>query len=500
MTALPSTKWLTAPIWSSLAWLWLLSLPCQALTLGDLAVSSFTAPSFNASLAFSDDNLLRLPELQTRVATDVEYAQWGMQAPSFVHELRTRISPASTTVGYIELHSLTPVPQDTFDLLIWASHPGHTVLTHFKVALMDMPSLIKGRVLQTSMPTASIFHGRLLTPGGLRQTTPAPAIEKARNAFVASPMRAAEIPPLSSSAAVAPKTSDLPLATPASFQRPQTLTTATPVDPVSQKRTSSNDASGVIGLVIVFALVLFLLGFLLGRGRPSSSKVRMPSAPASKTQSRPMVSFGAAKPGSRSQQRPMSVPTPRRRSGQQPAPAFTRMTPLPVFMPLATPVPAVDPSTVVPATATASPSENSQVHTPSPPLSAMPPSPVTEKSTIAASVAPQKATPQESLSTMEVAELALVPATSAPINPVASVTIVARPPATALPTPGLSANKGRATKAHQTKSAGNANIDLAKIYLSMGDPATAQMVLQEVMQQGTEAEKTIAEQLMHEMA
>ena len=130
----------------------------------------------------------------------------------------------------------------------------------------------------------------------------------------------------------------------------------------------------------------------------------------------------------------------------------------------------------------------------------MPLPPVTETTTIAAQVEPpHDATPQESLHSMEVADLALEPEASAPINPVASVTIVARPPATALPTPGLSANKGRATKAQKTKSAGNANIDLAKIYLSMGDPATAQMVLQEVMQQGTEAEKTLAEQLMQEM-
>jgi FimV-like protein len=52
----------------------------------------------------------------------------------------------------------------------------------------------------------------------------------------------------------------------------------------------------------------------------------------------------------------------------------------------------------------------------------------------------------------------------------------------------------------KTKSAADSHIDLAKIYLSMGDPTTAQMVLQQVLAHGTEAERAQAEKLMQEMA
>jgi FimV-like protein len=79
------------------------------------------------------------------------------------------------------------------------------------------------------------------------------------------------------------------------------------------------------------------------------------------------------------------------------------------------------------------------------------------------------------------------------------MTVVARTPATALPTPGLASVPGRSKKAGKAKSLGDSNIDLAKIYMSMGDPTTAQMLLQQVMEQGSAAEKAQAEQLMQEM-
>lgn len=72
--------------------------------------------------------------------------------------------------------------------------------------------------------------------------------------------------------------------------------------------------------------------------------------------------------------------------------------------------------------------------------------------------------------------------------------------AAALPTPGLMAHHHRATQHDMAKSAGHANIDLARIYISMGDPATAHRVLQQVMQEGAEDEKALALHMLQEMA
>jgi len=58
----------------------------------------------------------------------------------------------------------------------------------------------------------------------------------------------------------------------------------------------------------------------------------------------------------------------------------------------------------------------------------------------------------------------------------------------------------RLTKNHSEKTRGQTNIDLAKIYLSMGDPSTAQMLLSEVIAQGDEDEKKIANQLLKSIA
>lgn len=82
----------------------------------------------------------------------------------------------------------------------------------------------------------------------------------------------------------------------------------------------------------------------------------------------------------------------------------------------------------------------------------------------------------------------------------ATSSVMVRKPASALPTPGLAHASVHSRKTGQTKSAAHANIDLAKIYLSMGDPSTAQMLLQQVIEQGNEAEKTTASQLLKNMA
>lgn len=80
------------------------------------------------------------------------------------------------------------------------------------------------------------------------------------------------------------------------------------------------------------------------------------------------------------------------------------------------------------------------------------------------------------------------------------MTPVTKASATALPTPGLTVPAQPSLPSDEGKSAGQAHIDLAKIYLSMGDPSTARMVLQEVIQEGSASEKSMAQQLIQQMA
>jgi hypothetical protein len=181
-------------------WLGLLSLPAQALSLGNLTVSSNASPSFTASLPFSDDKPVRLPELQTRLATDAEYAQWGMQMATAVRELRLRVVPASQTVGYVELYSPTALSQDSFDLLVWASYAGQTMLTHYKVVVQDVPSLIKGKTLSISQPSSN-------TPRQIKGLNTKTDSEKPPK----TPPSAEESPPLVLNAPASQKHAEVPL-------------------------------------------------------------------------------------------------------------------------------------------------------------------------------------------------------------------------------------------------------------------------------------------------
>ena len=512
----------------------LLSLSAHALNLGNLTVSSNASTSFTASLPFSDDKPVRLPELQARLATDAEYAKWGMTMAPVVRELQVRVVPASQTVGNVELFSPTALSQDNFDLLVWASYAGQTVLTHYKVRLLDVPSFIKGKTLSTSQAQANTWQGQDWPPkAGLdkpkkaapasKTTAPAPTVEAAPAKPIDTPINAPQV------AQALPQ--------PVSPPSVAAVVNASKAVPASQANTDSVWGSG--GLLLVFSLVLFLFGFLVGRmrGQPAA-----PSLPG-------LTRHAAAAPGLNSGRNPQASPRPssaKPRSPQPNMPVFNTLpliqplpisplpvSPLPVspqlFSPLPTPFNLVQPVKADAPVASPTPSEVpnlppiAEVVAPAapapecPPVSAAPTEPALPPEapvaqaplapTLAAPIEPIQdtepvTTPQaqrlqaEPLETSEAPEQ--VPVVLPPSNPVDAVTVVARTPATALPTPGRGRGAAR-RKAGKTKSAGDSNIDLAKIYLSMGDPTTAQMVLQQVMEQGTEAEKAQAEQLMQEM-
>jgi FimV-like protein len=99
----------------------------------------------------------------------------------------------------------------------------------------------------------------------------------------------------------------------------------------------------------------------------------------------------------------------------------------------------------------------------------------------------------------EISGFEIMPASGRSLKPTSVMTAASRMPATALPTPRLMPDKHLSKKSLKSKSMANEHIDLAKIYLSMGDPGTAQMVLQQVIEEGTEAEKSIASHLMQQM-
>ncbi len=412
MMASRTPLWRILPVGASLLWLGLLSSPGHALTLGDLAVSSRPAPSFNASLPFSDDKTVRLSELQTRIATDAEYAQWGLQMPKDVRQLRIRVVPASKTVGYIELYSLNPLTQDSFDLLVWASYAGQTILTRYKVVLLDMPSLIKGKTLSAS--SAAQTQQTPTTYAKAKKAQAAPVNQAPSPALNASePGTSSQDTPTSSTnvEATASESAAPEIRSAASETPPPTAAIAATSEAASEitdsPSTGTDRGWGISGWVIASSAILFLLGFLMGKRRNRAHTVSPASTPAQNNTAAhedAVVAHPSAKPST--------------------------MTPA-----------AVDsPSTGV------------------------------------------KQTPPAEVSAHGV-----------------HITSASRPPSTALPTPGLLASRGRPIKRQQIKSAGNANIDLAKIYLSMGDPSTAQMVLQQVMEEGTEVERTAARQLLQEM-
>lgn len=513
-------------------WLGLLSLPAQALILGNLTVSSNASPSFTASLPFSDDKPVRLPELQTRLATDAEYAQWGMQMASAVRELRLRVVPASQTVGYVELYSPTSLSQDNFDLLVWASYAGQTMLTHYKVVVLDVPSLIKGKTLSMSQPSSTA-----------RQSKGLPA--KSELAAPPKTNASAEVPP---SALAQPNTSpslpDVPgsklpdTVQPTASAQPASLPPAMAVVAASQpalgvaENTSSIFSSS--GVIVLFSLMLFLFGYWMGRLRRTSSTHKPPalddpaSAMAAVNLDKPSAGPGLQAPHwpTRPPESPLRAPVLNAQLLQQPLPVSdvptTHNTVLPtqaepvltshaaieVPQPAHAPHPAFASKTTeaerspgsgtshMTPTATAAPEgqDNSEW-----PANTHPASFATHTDVLPATVVPSQALRLNAEPVVSGELSDWVPTSTPPSNSVAPVAVVARTPATALPTPGLVSVSGRTKKAGKTKSLGDSNIDLAKIYMSMGDPTTAQLLLQQVMEQGTAAEKAQAEQLMQEM-
>lgn len=403
--------WRLAGLKLGLIGLALFSTASHALSLGGLAISSRTAPHFSASAPFSDNQPVRLSELRTRLATDAEYAQWGLQPPSEAHQLRIRVVPASPTAGYIELSSLTPLSQENFDLLVWASYAGQTLLTQYKVTLLDVPTLIKGKTVSESRePT--------FTPPTRSSASPAkpPVQRPAAPPVQAAPKEDLPPQPLAPAATPAP-----PPEVPVSPPLPQALapTSATPAAQGDQ--TWTEDLQGTYGPAIACALVVFLFGFLVGRQARKAAPVRARAAPDPRHVALPRA----------------PLPSPPQATASPPAP--------------------LSPS---PAPAT---------------WATEPPLPV---STCAA-------------------QTDLAPAAS---GPVARMTPVTKASATALPTPGLTVPAQPSLPSDEGKSAGQAHIDLAKIYLSMGDPSTARMVLQEVIQEGSASEKSMAQQLIQQMA
>lgn len=481
-------------------WLWFLSIPCQALTLGDLAVSSSTSPSFTASLPFSDDKPVRLWDLQTRIATDAEYAQWGLQMPQVVRELRVRVIPASQAVGYVELYSLTPLSQSNFDLLVWASYAGQTMLTHYKVGLQDLPSLIKGQTLSTSQafsPTWSAAQSgpkplhEKSTQLALSKTTLTPAVatrNTEQDERIANRVSTSTPNPSVAETIATPTVTAVINGTPSSAQT---------------ARTSSNRSWGVSSLVLLFSVVLFLFGFLLGRQRHhGETALNTNTAGIRKSKGWPMLMASKGSRLSKTQSMPRGTHDRNTLHTQPQARGFGVMQSNPcVEHPL--PVAASAAAFAMPFIQTTTPRARTQT--------SIAASNITEPATApeAPTVVPEaiklpaeKMTPSQAVHNMapeNTQSFEAIEVTAPPANNVASVTVVSRTPATALPTPRRAVIPGHITKARKTKSTGNANIALAKIYLSMGDPTTAQMVLQQVLEQGSEEEKVMAEQLIQEM-
>jgi FimV-like protein len=474
-------------------WFALLSLTSHALTLGSLTVSSSESPSFTASLPFSDDNPVRLPELQTRLASDSEYAQWGLSVPPVARELRVRVVPASQTVGYVELYSLTPLSQNNFDLLVWASYSGQTVLTHYKVYLQPVPSLIKGKTLSTSQGFSPLWRPPIAVQRYAAEK-PKKSVQPSKLPVVTElPLpdgqKTQDSPPMESIRTSAPEAPPPHLG---QMSNPAPLTAAVngTMAPPPPASATTDHALGMGGLLLVFSLVLFLFGFLVGRQRNEQTNHNKPLNSARRVTG-PAVNFVA--PQRIHPIRNSHASTMKSRAEKKPTTGHFSAMPFIQPQAIVTPVP---PPSFAPPTDTARP-PNAIIDRPDPS-----PAIVETEPTIAPKVLAEPVTQPlpEIRSAKPVDMTDVMPVAAPPPNPVTSMAVVARTPATALPTPGFAQVSGRQRKPGKTKSAGDSNIDLAKIYLSMGDPATAQMVLQQVMEQGTEAEKAVAEQLMQEMA
>lgn len=499
MKASHTPMWRSAYLLLTLLWVGFCT-PCQALTLGDLAVSSRASPNFNASLPFSDQNVIRLPELQTRMATDAEYAQWGLQMPNAVRELRIRVVPISKNMGYIELYSLTQLSQSDFDLLVWASYAGQTILTHFKVDLLDSPSLISG-ILLSGSNTAS---------QGLRSV--------ASTSSQATPLTKKPQRTVPATADLQSSNSQAPSGLPGQVTEKKSATPDSPLQPnwiqnVSESGTRRQipeqySADGIYwtsGLAIVFSCLLFLFGFLAGRLRNNLAKVAPSKTPSARRRNKSEVNFFTQKNNNSKH----ADVTPRATlSPAKNTPSSTGMI-TPLQSSTVKPIQIVVPATYATHTVTPTSAITPFVTTHDP-VRVQTPSDISPVST-ETMPAPQPSGAQVAMPTKEPAAITEDADTlhfeapvmiEPPANPVATVTVLPRTPATALPTPRLPSSQGRtkAPKKIKPKSAGDSNIDLAKIYLSMGDPATAHTVLQQVMTHGSDAEKALAKQMMEDIA
>jgi FimV-like protein len=446
--AMHTTKCRARCVSQSILWLWLclMSLSAHALTLGDLAVPSTAAPHFSASFPFSDDRPVKLSEMQARVATRGEYARLGFPMSSVVRELRVRVVPASATVGYVELYSPSQLSQNHFDLLIWSSYFGQTTLTHYRVALNEMPFLIKGKVLSSTSaqsPTprsevaATAVEKTKKNPRSKKTLSPTVAIDS--DAVTPSETESAEDPaniitpaieqanPTPLAAAVNGSTNEARMAS-------DTSSTASHVSPPLMEAlpattfTQTQGQFNTVGMLLVASLVLFLVGFFAGRLR---SGLRIPRTAAKPT------SIDSLEPTKRDLAHPAPPPN------QSHDADFYSAAPAMHFAQQAS-------------------SEQGGIHG----------------------------------STHEILLPPVMPTHVAP-HAAFSSKAVTRASASALPTPGFDNRSGRNKKTGHTKSAGNANIDLAKIYLSMGDPSTALMMLRQVAEQGSDAEKAAAKQLIN---
>jgi FimV-like protein len=461
-----------------LAWFWLglLGAQCQALTLGDLAVSSRPSPNFIASVPLVDQSGIRVSDLMTRLATAAEYAQRGLQAPEVLRELRVRIVPASQTLAYLEFYSTSTLSQSSFDLLVWASYAGQTSLTSYKVELQELPSLIKGKTFNAS-PSLS---------QGWRQTQPGSELKDKHaspppiNTPLAERSRTDAAPDVDFQSTSGSKRGQEPMALaidPLPVERPLA---DTPTAKTSKDVLQPSDPMAITGLAIVLSLTLFVVGFLLGRLRKSQKMQRCSTL---NPQSDSAKALGKS---SLSPKQPTALwPHAKVASETVPAASTASSVKTPVFL-----------------TPLSKQHQKGQSSSTPQPLAKVTPQ------AIVATPPPQAVgtlvdrPAQEALESLVLDEKNADPhhEMQAPVEPITAelahpAGMGLRAPATALPTPGFQAF-GAPRKVKKAKSAETEKIDLAKIYLSMGDPATARLLLEQAFDSGTDTEKASAQELM----
>lgn len=458
-------------------WLWLclVGAQCQALTLGDLAVSSHPSPNFIASVPLMDDSGIRVSDLMTRVATDAEYAQWGLQSPQVLRELLVRIVPTSQSVAYLELYSTSPLSQSSFDLLVWASYAGQTSLTSYKVQLQDLPSLIKGKTLHTS-PSKGWRPTQARSP--LKDNPkPSPPSHSALTGQAKTVTTSDGVIQSTAASTWAPQetTTDI-----VRTQVARPLPKMTPDTPQKQAN-PTDDTSGIAGVAVVFSLVLFCFGFLVGRLR--NTKAKTPGHSALPPKSLSALAFRGTSPATI----PSPALWPQSKTGSQKVPPVSSGSldkQAFIFQPIA--------------------SETAKPQQPPIPVTESKSQTIIETSTAQEIEIVSAKTAQQSPDAVVIVEKnahahaqydVQVLVEPIKVEPANSVGMGLRTPATALPTPGLQ-TFGTSRKVRKARSTETENIDLAKIYLSMGDPATARLLLEQAFDKGSDTEKALAHQLL----